>query len=160
MKKLRLVIISDSHRRQGTVDKIISLEKEASHIFFLGDVTSDIEDFDIIYPDKKFHIVSGNCDFMSRYPLGDIAIIGTHRVFYTHGHLYGVKSGIGAITQKARQLDCDIALFGHTHISHTSYENGIYVVNPGSCSAPRQGGPSYAVIDIEKNGIMPIIKYI
>lgn len=160
MKKLRLVVISDSHRRQSTVDKILSLEGEAVHIFFLGDVVADIEAFKAIYPEKSFHIVSGNCDFISEYPSSDIVHIGSHRIFYTHGHLYGVKGGIDGLVQNARQLGCDIVLFGHTHISHTSYENGIYAVNPGSCSAPRQGPPSYAVIDIEKNGIMPIIKYI
>ena len=50
-----------------------------------------------------------------------------------------------------------ITLFGHTHIPVTVYEEGVWLVNPGSVSAPRQGKPTYAVIDIEQNGIMPII---
>ena len=57
----------------------------------------------------------------------------------------------------ARQNGCDIALYGHTHIANILYEDGIYIVNPGSCSQSRNGKESYAVIDIEPNGIMPII---
>ncbi len=57
----------------------------------------------------------------------------------------------------AKREKADIVLFGHTHVAKTEYAEGVYFVNPGSPSCPREGRPSYAVIDIEENGIMPFI---
>ena len=154
---MRILVISDSHRKGSTVDKIIESQKEAKHIFFLGDVVGDIEDFCYLYTDRTFHIVSGNCDFASNYPYADMAKIGNINIFYTHGHTLGVKGGTSRLSEHARQRNCQIALYGHTHIPHISYSNGLYVVNPGSCAMSRQGANSYAVIDITDKGIMPII---
>lgn len=154
---MRILVISDSHRKYNIVERIIRAQSEAKHVFFLGDITDDIEDLMYEYTDRQFHIVSGNCDFISFYPYCSIEKIGNVDIFYTHGHTYGVKGGIGALLKAAKERNCQIALYGHTHIPHISYEDGIYLVNPGSCGNSRQGAPSYAVIDIEENGIMPII---
>ena len=155
---MRLLVISDSHRKGNIVEDIIQKEPTARHIFFLGDNTSDIEDFQYLYRDREFHICSGNCDFVKEFPLYDIISIAGHNIFYTHGHEFSVKSSTGVLLQKAKNLGCDIVLYGHTHISLIQYEDGVYVVNPGSCAQSRSGPCSYAVIDIENGGIMPIIK--
>ncbi len=154
---MRLVVISDSHKRGWVVDKILQRETQARHIFFLGDVTADIEDFVYEYTDKKFYIVSGNCDYFSQYPTTDIARICETNIFFTHGHTFGVKGGIGALSRAARTADCKIALYGHTHIPDIRYDDGLYIVNPGSCAQSRNGANSYAVIDIRENGILPAI---
>ena len=154
---MRITVISDSHKSEGTVRGILEDRKDSKHIFFLGDVTPDIEDMNLEYPDKNFYIVSGNCDYFSSFPTSDMETIGGKRIFYTHGHTLGVKHGVERLLETAKQLNCQIALFGHTHASQILYENGIYLVNPGSCSQPRDFHKSYAVIDIEDNGIMPII---
>lgn len=154
---MRILVISDSHRNTRVIDKILSSQPEAKHVFFLGDCTADIEDFDLLYPDKNFHIVSGNCDFYSNFKSVDIEIINSHRILYTHGHNYSVKSSYQHLLKTAKENNCDIALFGHTHIPKTVYEDEVHLVNPGSCSRAREGNPSYAVIDITDKGIMPII---
>ncbi len=158
---MRIVAISDSHKNTYVIDKILSSEPDAEHVFFLGDKVNDIEDFEFLYPQKKFHIVSGNCDYMSTVPCVDIEVIENKKILYTHGHTYGVKYGTEKLIESAKANGYDIVLYGHTHISKILYEEGIYIVNPGSCSSARDGGkPSYAVIDITKQGIMPIIKYL
>lgn len=154
---MRIVVISDSHRNYRVVEKIISEQKSARHIFFLGDVIGDVEDLSYEYTDKVFHIVSGNCDFGSFYPNSDIAKIGDIGIFYTHGNAFSVKGTTAHLAAAAKARNCKIALYGHTHIPHISYEDGLYIVNPGSPSCSRQGPNSYAVLDIEENGIMPII---
>lgn len=154
---MRITVISDSHRNVRAIRSILDAQPQTHHVFFLGDVTADIEDMNIEYPDKCFHIVSGNCDFFSNYPASGIETVGGHKIFYTHGHTLGVKHGTDNLIKTARLNGCKIALYGHTHVSQILYEDGIYIVNPGSCSEPRSGVPSYAVIDIEENGIMPII---
>jgi len=157
---MRIVVISDSHRRTDIIDKILSNEPDAKHVFFLGDNVLDIEDYEYIYSDKIFHIISGNCDYMSVAPTVGFEIIENKRIFYTHGHNYSVKYGTQKLLSVARLNNYDIVLYGHTHISKSVYEDGVYIVNPGSCSSPREGKPSYAVIDITAQGIMPIIKYL
>ena len=154
---MRIVVISDSHGHGSVVDKIIRREKDADAIIFLGDVTRDIEDFTYEYDDKKFYIVSGNCDFFSDYPYTITAELGGAKVFITHGHPLGVKGGIGGLLQAAKQQQCQIALYGHTHVSDVKYVDGIHVINPGSCARSRDEGNSYAVIDIRDNGILPSI---
>ena len=154
---MRIAVISDSHGRGSIVDRILRRERNADAIVFLGDVTSDIEDFTYEYTDKKFYIVSGNCDRFSRYPYSLVENIGGVKIFITHGHTLMVKGGTSALEKAARQSNCKIALYGHTHIPNIKYEDGLYVVNPGSCARSRDGGNSYAAIDIRDNGILPAI---
>ena len=154
---MRIVVISDSHKRSHIIDKILSEQPEARHIFFLGDVLEDIEDYPLLYPEKTFHTVSGNCDYFSNVSsVGTVTLEGK-KILYTHGHNFYVKGGVGPLINAARQNTCDIVLYGHTHVPQILYEDGLYVVNPGSCAQSRNGPPTYAVIDITDKGIMPII---
>ena len=155
---MRLLVISDSHGSGVTVDRIIRKESAAKEIFFLGDVVSDIEDLVYEYTDRNFHIVRGNCDFCSMLPSFDIVKLEELNIFMTHGHNYGVKSGTDALAAAAKRAGCRIALYGHTHVSDIKYENGLYIVNPGSVSRSRGGADSYAVIDIMPSGILPAVK--
>lgn len=154
---MRLVVISDSHGSGQIVDRIIRREKLAEIFVFLGDKTADIEDFTYEYTDKKFYIVSGNCDFMPEYPYTATINAEKIKIFACHGHTLGVKGGLGNLCLAARQAECQIALYGHTHIPNIKYVDGLYIVNPGSCARSREGGNSYAVIDIRENGILPTI---
>ncbi len=154
---MRIVVISDSHRKYNIVERILRDQPTAHHVFFLGDVLTDIERVRGRFPDRDFHIVAGNCDFMDMTPNFGIEKIDGVGIFYTHGHTVGVKGGTGVLLARAKAAGCKIALYGHTHIARTQYEDGVYLVNPGSCACSREGKNSYAVIDIEKTGILPII---
>ncbi len=154
---LRIVVISDSHKRSDIVEKILYSQPDAKAVFFLGDCTQDVQDMEFIFPDKKFYIVSGNCDYCSAYPSTAVATVEGKKILYTHGHSFSVKYGTQQLLAAAKQNGCHIALYGHTHISNIVYEDEIYLVNPGSCSHGRDFHESYAVIDIEHNGIMPVI---
>lgn len=154
---MRILVMSDSHHRTAVIDKALFAQPTAEYVFFLGDNVSDIEDYELLYPDKTFFSVSGNCDYNSFIPSTGVETVAGKRIFYTHGHTLGVKGSTAHLRAAAEQNNCDIALFGHTHISKIVYDNGIYLVNPGSISSPRSGRPSYAVIDITDGGIMPVI---
>ena len=154
---MRILVISDSHGRTSTIEDVIEAQANAKHIFFLGDCTRDIEDLTYIYPDRIFHIVAGNCDGYSDYKWLDTAFIGGKKIIFTHGHTFSVKSDLQRIKAFGENEKADIILFGHTHTAITEYENGRYFVNPGSLSHGNLGYRSYAAIDIEDKGIMPII---
>jgi putative phosphoesterase len=154
---MRILVISDSHGRVSEIEKAIEAHPDAKHIFFLGDCIRDIEDCPYIYPDRTFHIVSGNCDYASLYKTFDTISLNGCNIFFTHGHPFSVKNGISRLKAMAKGENINLVLYGHTHISNTEYDEGIYFVNPGSLSSPREGSRSYAVVDILPKGIMPII---
>lgn len=154
---MRILVLSDSHNNVLALRKIVSRHSDINHIFFLGDVTGDIEKIKQEFSDKNYYIVSGNCDFNCPYPQSDIVTIENTRIYYCHGHKHMVKYTDENIIATARINNCKLALFGHTHKSLCRYEDGIYIVNPGSVSLSREGANSYAVIDITNQGIMPSI---
>lgn len=147
---MRIVVMSDSHRQFGPIQRIIEAQPDADMFIHLGDGQQECENIPIFYPDKKFYYLKGNCDFS--FDFHDFLVIpidNQHRIFAAHGHKYGVKSSNTALLEAAYQNGCDIALYGHTHVRYNNYENGIHILNPGSCSCPRDGmKPSYAFIDI------------
>ena len=98
---------------------------------------------------NKIIAVRGNCDsevdqMMLEYPLmSDYNIIfyNKKRIFVTHGHIYN-KVNMPNIT------DGDVLIYGHTHIPLAEKKDGIYILNPGSISLPKQDNPnSYAVLE-------------
>ncbi|MBQ8304051.1 MAG: metallophosphoesterase [Clostridia bacterium] len=154
---MRILVFSDSHGNVSALRRALAAQPQASHVFFLGDCLRDIEALEDEFRDKIFHKVSGNCDFGALNPSTAMENLNGTLIFYSHGHPYYVKQSTVPFLQAAEKRGAKIALFGHTHSSLIKYENGVYLVNPGSVSMPREGRPSYAVIDIEENGIMPII---
>ncbi len=154
---MRILVISDSHHNLYALKEIIGRHPDIKDIFFLGDNADDIDSIRDNFKDRIFYIVSGNCDFSSVYKSCDIKTIENTRIFYCHGHRHNVKYTTQSLKNTARENNCSLVLFGHTHKSCCCYDDGIYLVNPGSCSSSREGPESYAVIDITQKGIMPNI---
>jgi predicted phosphodiesterase len=56
------------------------------------------------------------------------------KLFMTHGHIHKVKAGLGALIADASRTGSQAVLFGHTHSAYcVCEEDGLWVVNPGSC---------------------------
>lgn len=149
---MRLLVLSDSHGRKNLMLKAVELHPEADAVIFLGDGEGDIDFLKEIYPDIKLYAVCGNCDFSSSLPLFLLEKFGGKTVYAAHGHNESVKYSLYGLKQKARSCSASIALYGHTHVPDTTYEDGIWYVNPGSLSVGK-----YAMIDITEKGIMPIL---
>lgn len=150
---MRIVVISDSHKRQGNIFDIIEKHMDSTDLFvFLGDVDDDFDSVLMLYPDIKYKRVVGNNDFYSPYKVEDEFTFNGKKVFITHGHKYMVKHGYATIISHAKNIGADICLFGHTHVQYSEYINGLYVLNPG---AARYG--EYAMIDVTNQGIMMIL---
>ncbi len=151
---MRIVVFSDSHGNYDVIEKIMERHKDDGDVFIhLGDGEKELELIQYVYNDKKIYFVSGNCDWGSDRPDYDIIKLGDKTAFITHGARFGVKNDLGTVKVYARKNSADILLFGHTHIAFTDYEDGLFIMNPGSCGRPREGLPSYGIIDITENGI-------
>lgn len=151
---MRVVVFSDTHGNGRAIDKIIEKNKDVSHFIFLGDGMREIENAVKKYPDRKFHIVRGNCDTGSMYPETACLELCGHKIMYTHGHTHYVNFNLDRLVTNALYNNADIVCFGHLHARHNEYRNGIYVLNPSSASCPRDGKPPcYAFIDLEQSGV-------
>ncbi len=153
---MRLLVLSDMHGRRHRFEEAVLSQPEAKDILFLGDGAESAGELAAFFPDRTFHIVSGNCDFSSNYPTTKQLSFGGVRLLATHGHTFSVKSGTERLLAAAEGIGAQIACYGHTHIPNISYQNGIYFICPGSLCGSG-GSAGYAVIDITDVGIMPIL---
>lgn len=151
---MRIIVFSDTHGDYAAIYKIFKSNSDARLFIFLGDGERDLDRLRVQYPDKKILSVSGNCDYTSLTPENDIYCTKNGiRIFFTHGHNWGVKYSCDRLFYKARDVFAQIVLFGHTHCRYYAYEDGIHILNPGSAGQPRDGKPAcYAYIDITDDG--------
>ena len=150
---MRIVVFSDSHNNFHKLNQVVEQRRDTHLFLHLGDGEGEFDDLACLYPEKKMLFVRGNCDWASLSKSEDLVICQGKRIFFTHGHLYGVKKDTHRIWERARQLEADICCFGHTHTPFSTYRESVYLLNPGSISQPRAGHPSYGVIDITDAGI-------
>ena len=109
-----ILIFSDSHGNPDRVAEVLN-RNGARHVFFLGDGLRDLAFAP--FGSRCLYAVRGNCDWtgLDDTPDEDVEIIDGVRIFYTHGHKYGVKSGLGAAIAAAASRGADVLLYGHTH---------------------------------------------
>lgn len=152
---MKILVMSDSHGRRDLVEKCIRRNSSAEVVIHLGDIVQDFFNFRYAFPDKMFLNVKGNGDFCAEEPAVDTAVFEGVKIFFTHGHLYGVNYSLNALKVSARKEGAQICLYGHTHVPYTEYDDGLYVMNPGSLAYPREmSAPSYGLIEICPQGIM------
>ena len=151
---MRILVMSDMHRRKSNFERVLEKHPDINEIFFLGDGADDAEEISSFYKDKKFNILSGNCDFLSKYPSSGFFNINGVKILATHGHTYGVKSSREHLLEAAKREGVSMALYGHTHIQMQEYVDGIYLICPGALGNSFDGS-RYAIIDITDKGIMP-----
>lgn len=141
---MELVIVSDSHGRNETLDYVLQQHPNAYAYIHCGDIDTDPGS----YP--QFVTVGGNNDIFYDYPDEQILNVGTHRIYITHSHLFMYSHRAEQMAQTAKRLSCDIVCYGHTHVAADETVDGIRLINPGSLWRSRDGrGPSYALINIE-----------
>lgn len=147
---MRLLVLSDSHGNCRAVRRALEAQSDVRHVVFLGDGLREIEDVADEEPGRVFYTVPGNCDFgATALPVRE-ETFGGMRVMFTHGHLHRVKYGLEPLCVAAQARQAGLVLFGHTHQPLFRYEEGLYLVNPGSVGKDGR----YAVVDIVSGGVM------
>lgn len=181
----RILIVSDSHGRSQNIKTAIDKE-HPDMLIHLGDLEDDpelvrgwLDDAAKVWnalghdsPEERISLpvpavfIQGNCD---RYHTGNgindlrqsaVFELNGHRFFCTHGHRQGVSLGLENLMYTAMENDCDIALYGHTHVPFDdSFEGygdigcGVRILNPGSITSPRGGSSKgYLLMTFDENG--------
>ncbi|MBO4734152.1 MAG: metallophosphoesterase [Clostridia bacterium] len=127
MKKI--VVLSDTHGNLKAIAAITEIMEESDMVIHLGDRYDDMELFAPILKSKLYRI-HGNCDFGAQKEL--VIEVEGRRIFATHGDLYGVKGGTARLSKRAKELDCDVVLYGHTHNAEIYEREKFLMVNPGN----------------------------
>jgi len=161
---MKFFIISDIHGSIKYAKEAMALfEKEkCDQILLLGDVLyhgprnplpeayapKEVAEFLNTYKDKII-AVRGNCDSEVDQMVLDFPIMGDYqllylndrKVFLTHGHIYNK-------TKMPKLSKGDVFIHGHYHLPMTDLEEGVYYLNPGSVTFPRENNPhSYGIIE-------------
>ena len=153
---MKLLVLSDTHRSLGFACEAIEKERPDA-VMHLGDHLSDAEELSFAYQEPDFYYVPGNCDYEpAANPSMTLELDGV-RMFLTHGHLFGVKSGTAALLAAAKARGAQLALYGHTHIAACTEHGGVTLLNPGT--AGRLGRSSYAVVETQNGGFTCRIEY-
>ena len=154
---MKILVVSDTHRKDDNLKLVLSEECPLDMLIHLGDAEGS-EHFipDWVNPECRMEMVLGNNDFFSRLDREREIDIAGHKAFITHGHYYGVSMGPEGLVDESKSRGCDIAMYGHTHRPFLDVIDGVTVLNPGSLSYPRQEGrrPSYMIIHVDADGKM------
>ena len=163
MENKTYLIVSDIHGSLSGANAIIEAIKEhqPDFILCLGDILYHGPRNDVpqdYAPKKVIEImnslagkiiaVRGNCDgevdqMVLQFPItSDTNFIPYqgHFIAMSHGHVYSPD-------HLPYLHEGDIFLSGHTHIPTCNKKDGIYLLNPGSISLPKQNHPkTYAIL--------------
>ncbi len=137
---MKVIIISDSHRNTGTLRGILLKEGRADAILHLGDGAADLYEMRDILGNAAVYQLQGNCDYYtSDLPVRLISDFGNIRFLACHGHSYNVKSGLSSLYFAAKEAECRLAFFGHTHTPYDATSEGVRLFNPGSAANGKYG---------------------
>lgn len=154
---MKLMFISDIHGSLGFLNEVLeSMKIEApDKLVILGDIlyhgprnplpqAYNPKEVALVLNSYKDSVIAvrGNCDSEVDQMVIDFPIMsdyltmfdGKRQIFMTHGHLYNDDN-------MPKLSDGDVFINGHTHIPRAEKINGIFKLNPGSISMPKEETP-------------------
>ena len=150
---MKILVFSDSHSSLRLMRSAVDAIKPNA-IVHLGDHFGDGEVIREENEQIPFYQVPGNCDKYRMYePRPEILCCGVCgvRLYMTHGHIHNVKYSRYGLLQDARSAYAQAVLYGHTHEADCHEEDGMWVLNPGSCG---HNGGSVGIIEVENGAIL------
>lgn len=146
---IKILVCGDNHYDLDIIKRLLIKYNDCDYYLHTGD--SELCAIDI----KPFISVRGNNDYdLNNMPKERIIKISDkYSIFMTHGHfLY--SEGYTYLSNETIANECNICIFGHLHRYIDIEENGVRILNPGSCRSNRDGTkPSFALIYIDDNSI-------
>jgi len=151
---LIIAVLADTHGKTEPVIEALKLRKPDA-ILFAGDFYHD--GFRIARAlESKYYGVKGNCDAGSTAAGEQVLELMGKKIFLVHGHEYGVKQSLNRLYYRARELEADAVIYGHTHIPHIEKTDGLWMINPGSPTRPRLNtAGTYVLLEINPGTFEP-----
>lgn len=152
---MKILIVSDTHRKNENLKKVIDQTGPIDMLIHLGDAEGSENLYRKWLPVKtRLIVLKGNNDFFSDLESEKEVRIGRYLCLLTHGHYYNVSLDTELLRKEAKARGFDIAMFGHTHRPFLETVDGVTLLNPGSMSYPRQEGrrPTYMIMEVDNLG--------
>ena len=130
---MKILIISDTHRKHENLLKVLERECPVDLLIHLGDAEG-YEDYIAEQAGCPVEVVAGNNDFFSSLPREKELQIGKYKVLITHGHYYYVNTGIEDIERNDILMIIDDRTMGmpkHNDITSSSFCFALNIFNPG-----------------------------
>ena len=161
---MKILVVSDTHGIEKNLYKALLNEKPIDMMIHAGDTSGNEREIELM-ADCPSKIVLGNNDYSMSLRNDEVFEVCGRKIWLTHGHRYGVYYGTDRLLYRALELGASIVIYGHTHVPAVEFDEdtGVYIVNPGSLTFPRQEDhtPSYIVLNINEDGEVDFsIKYI
>jgi len=151
---MKFFIASDIHGSFYYADKMLrAFQREgADKLVLLGDILyhgprndlpkdynpkAVIEAFNEI--SEKIICVRGNCDTEVDQMVLTFPIMSDYAVLFDSGLTIYLNHGHKTNDILPKLCDGNVLIGGHTHVPKSEKENGIYHLNPGSVSIPKEG---------------------
>lgn len=175
---MKIGIISDTHGSLHFFNMAMELLGDCDRILHAGDVLyhgprNDLPGgydtkglVEAINNMNNIYIAKGNCDsdvdqMVIKHPIqspGAFLEFNDKKIYVTHGYLESHMSTVF----RAKEMNADILILGHTHVKGVEQDENLVIINPGSTSIPRDGVRSCAIIteseielwDIEKKELI------
>lgn len=145
--KAELIVASDTHGQSYLLDELCEAYPKADLFLHCG----DLEDDATKYP--KWLFVRGNNDWDSSMPEGRIVTVAGIRIYIVHSQYFSYGRREEQLAQMALKNDCQLVLYGHTHVAKINRIKDVVLINPGSMCLPRDGQPPcYAKVLIMNDG--------
>ncbi len=130
---MRFDIVSDTHGYLS--DELLSELRGADVIVHAGDMCSE-SDFHTLNDIAMTYMCRGNNDWGYTY---DSFVTNLVRFFAA-----GLRWEVCHYQERLDLATCEVAICGHTHRPLVTRDNktGVLIMNPGSPTFPRAGGPS------------------
>ncbi|MCD7781233.1 MAG: metallophosphoesterase [Methanosphaera sp.] len=143
-------VISDTHipyRSRSIPSKVFDVFKDVDMILHAGDIeeVSVIEELEKIAPVRAVH---GNCDPYIGYNESEVIEVDDVTIGLTHGTVYP-KGDKQQLYYKAKELEVDILISGHTHQALIEQYDDVLLLNPGSPTQPRLTDPTVMLLEID-----------
>ncbi|MCM1368154.1 MAG: YfcE family phosphodiesterase [Roseburia sp.] len=139
----KLVIISDIHHDLLRLKRILPIINASDYLIFCGDGVSDLMLLRSVIS-VPIVCVRGNNDLDPSVPEISSMVLGNTRVLVTHGHKFDVRRSITPLLKVAKQMQCNLVFFGHTHMFFDRIIDGVHFINPGALHGRAYG--TYAAV--------------
>ncbi|NLL50409.1 MAG: metallophosphoesterase [Eubacteriaceae bacterium] len=147
---MKIYVLSDCHEDDTTLHVLFQKAGKVDFVIFLGDGIATFKQALLPYH-LPYAAVKGNNDRGAQEPFDKVLTLKGRRFFLTHGHQYNVGTEKNALAAKAKEVGCETAFFGHTHMPFYKEVDGIMLINPGSTFYGRRGSKkSYGVLCLEE----------
>lgn len=157
---MKVLVMSDTHGNIENAKNILNIviPEGVEVVLHCGDYVSDARLIKKFYPQIEVYSVYGNCDVGFGGAYSEVVTLEGVSIYMSHGHKYGVKWGdyeevaIDAIAHEAT-----VAVCGHSHKAYLKKEQGVWIMNPGSLTLPRDSKyPSYGILELKDGHVKEV----